>query len=80
MACRAGASSLVLRANDEWSRLPLVNRFVPRLPPFKDAGGQLVRRSILALEEAEEEGRRPPLVARAGAALPRLTGTRLGLR
>jgi glycine/D-amino acid oxidase-like deaminating enzyme len=73
-------SSLVLRANDEWSLLPLVNRDVPRLPPFKDAGGELVRRSIVALEEAEEEGRRPPLVARAGAALPRLTGTRLGLR
>jgi len=73
-------SSLVLRANDEWSRLPLVNRFVPRLPPFKRTGGELVRRSILALEEAEEEGRRPPLAARAGAALPRLTGTRLGLR
>jgi glycine/D-amino acid oxidase-like deaminating enzyme len=73
-------SSLVLRANDEWSRLALVNRSVPRLPPFKEAGGELVRRSILALEEAEEEGRRPPLAARAGAALPRLTGTRLGLR
>jgi glycine/D-amino acid oxidase-like deaminating enzyme len=73
-------SSLVLRANDEWSRLPLVNRYVPRLPPFKNAGGELVRRSILAVEEAEEEARRPPLAARAGAALPRLTGTRLGLR
>jgi glycine/D-amino acid oxidase-like deaminating enzyme len=73
-------SSLVLRANDEWSRLPLVGRYVPRLPPFKNAGGELVRRSILALEEAEEEGRRRPLAARAGAALPRLTGTRLGLR
>jgi glycine/D-amino acid oxidase-like deaminating enzyme len=73
-------SSLVLRANDEWSRLPLVNRYVPRLPPFKNAGGELVRRSILAVEQAEEEGRRAPLVARAGAALPRLTGTRLGLR
>ncbi|HET9675656.1 MAG TPA: FAD-binding oxidoreductase [Gaiellaceae bacterium] len=73
-------SSLVLRANDEWSRLPLVGRYVPRLPPFKYAGGELVRRSILALEEAEEEGRRRPLFARAGAALPRLTGTRLGLR
>ena len=43
-------------------------------------GGELVRRSILALEEAGEEARRVPLYARAGAALPRLTGTRLGLR
>jgi hypothetical protein len=39
-----------------------------------------VRASVLALEEADEEGRRAPLAARAGALLPRLTGTRLGLR
>ena len=49
-------------------------------PRSEEAGGELVRRSILALEEADEEGRRRPLAARAGAALPRLTGTRLGLR
>jgi len=34
----------------------------------------------MACEAAEEEGRRPPLVARAGAALPRLFGMELGTR
>ena len=73
-------ASLVLRADDEWSRLPLVGRKVPRLPPFKNVGGRLVSAAVLRIEEAEEEGRRPSLAARLGATLPRLTGTRLGLR
>jgi glycine/D-amino acid oxidase-like deaminating enzyme len=76
------AASLVLRRDDEWARLPLVRRDVHRLPPrpLKRIGGDLVRRSILSLEEAEEEGRRPSPLARIGAALPRLTRTRVGLR
>jgi hypothetical protein len=43
-------------------------------------GGGLVRASIMACEEAEEEGRRPPLAARAGAALPRLLRMSVGTR
>jgi glycine/D-amino acid oxidase-like deaminating enzyme len=73
-------ASLVLRADDGWSRLPLVCRRVRPLPPFKDLGGRLVSSSVLRIEEAEEEGRRPSPLARLGAALPRLTGSRLGLR
>ena len=75
-------ASLVLGADDEWSRLPLVHRKVRGLPPdpLKRIGGAVVRRSVLALEQADEEGRRAPLAARVGAALPRLTGSRLGLR
>jgi glycine/D-amino acid oxidase-like deaminating enzyme len=75
-------ASLVLNRDDEWSSLPLVERPVHRLPPapFKSVGGRIVRSAILQLEEAEEERRRPPILARIGAALPRLTGTRLGLR
>lgn len=75
-------ASLVLGADDEWSRLPFVGRRVRVLPPrpLKELGGEIVRRSVLALEEASEEGRRLPVAARVGAALPRLTGTRLGLR
>ena len=73
-------ASLVLRADDEWSRLPLVGRRVRPLPPFKKVGGKLVSSAVLSIEEAEEEGRRPSLRARLGATLPRLTGTRLGLR
>jgi len=73
-------ASLVLRADDEWSRLPLVGRRVRPLPPLKNLGGRLVSTSVIAIEQAEEEGRRPSPLARLGAALPRLTGSRLGLR
>jgi glycine/D-amino acid oxidase-like deaminating enzyme len=75
-------ASLALGADDEWTRLPLATRSVPRLPPepLRRLGGGLVRTSIMACEAAEEEGRRPPAAARAGAALPRLLGMELGTR
>jgi hypothetical protein len=34
----------------------------------------------MACEQAEEDARRPPLLARAGASLPRLLGMQLGTR
>jgi len=34
----------------------------------------------MAVERAEEEGRRPPLPARLGAALPRLVRMQIGTR
>jgi len=75
-------ASLALGADDEWTRLPLATRDVPRLPPepFRRVGGGLVRWAIMSCESAEEEGRRPPAVARATAALPRLLGMELGTR
>jgi len=75
-------ASLVLGADDEWTRSPLAVRDVPRLPrePFRRVGGGLVRWAIMACEAAEEEGRRPPSTARAVAALPRLLGMELGTR
>src|SRR5205809_1887663 len=73
---------LVLGVDDELTRLPFVTRRVPKLPPepIKRLGGGLVRASILACEEAEDAGRRPSLAARAGAALPRVLGLRIGTR
>jgi len=75
-------ASLALGADDEWTRLPLATRHVPRLPgePLRRLGGGLVRRAIMACEEAEERERTPPLAARAVAALPRLLGMELGTR
>jgi glycine/D-amino acid oxidase-like deaminating enzyme len=75
-------ASLALGADDEWTRSPLATRDLPRLPPepFRRVGGGLVRWAIMACEAAEEEGRRPPLAARAGAGLPRLLGMELGTR
>jgi glycine/D-amino acid oxidase-like deaminating enzyme len=75
-------ASLALGAEDEWTRLPLVRRRVPRLPPepVKSLGGGAVRAALLAVEEAEERRARPPLAARVVAALPRLLRLRVGTR
>jgi glycine/D-amino acid oxidase-like deaminating enzyme len=73
---------LALGIDDELTRLPFVTRRVPKLPPepIRRLGGGLVRASIMACEEAEEKGRRGPLPARVGAALPRLLGMSVGTR
>jgi glycine/D-amino acid oxidase-like deaminating enzyme len=75
-------ASLVLRSDDEYAASPLVARTVPALPPepLRRLGGGLVRAAVLACEEAEEAGRRPARAARAVAALPRLTGMKIGTR
>ncbi len=75
-------ASLTLGLDDEWTALPLVTRRVASLPPepFKRLGGGIVRAAIIAAEEAEEEGRRPSLAARAGAAIPRLLRMQIGTR
>jgi glycine/D-amino acid oxidase-like deaminating enzyme len=75
-------ASLALGRDDEWTSLPLVTRRVPSLPPepLKRLGGGLVRSAIMACEAAEEDGRRAPLPARAGAALPRLLRMQIGTR
>ena len=73
---------LALGIDDELTRLPFVTRRVPKLPPepIRRLGGGLVRASIMACEEAEEEDRRGPLPARVGAALPRLLRLSIGTR
>jgi glycine/D-amino acid oxidase-like deaminating enzyme len=73
---------LVLGIDDELTGLPFATRRVPKLPPepIRRLGGGLVRASILACEEAEEEGRRASLPARVGAALPRLLRLSIGTR
>ena len=60
----------------------LATRRVPSLPPepLKRLGGGVVRSAIMAVERADEDGRRAPLPARVGAALPRLFGMEIGTR
>ena len=67
---------------DEWTALPLATRKVASLPPepLKRLGGGLVRTAIMACERAEEDGRRAPLPARLGAALPKLFRMEIGTR
>ena len=75
-------ASLALGRDDEWTRIPLVHRKGARVPrePFRFVGGAAIRAAILACEEAEEAGRREPLVARAVGSLPRLLGMKVGTR
>jgi hypothetical protein len=78
----ASKAPLALGRDDEWTALPLATRRVPKLPPepLKRLGGGLIRAAVMACEAAEEEARRPALLARAGASLPRLLGMQLGTR
>jgi glycine/D-amino acid oxidase-like deaminating enzyme len=75
-------ASLVLEADDEWARLPLVNRHVRPLPrqPVNFIGGSLVRAAMLAVEDADEGAGRPPPGARFVASLPGRLGLRVGSR
>ncbi len=75
-------ASLVLGAEDEWARLPLVHRRVARLPPraVKVLAGSLVRAALLAIEDADEAGREHPLGARLVVSLARRLGLRVGTR
>ena len=69
-------ASRVAGLDDEWTRLPLVDRQVARVPPepFRRVGGGAIRASILACEEAEEDGLDRP----AARARGRLRPSRLG--
>jgi glycine/D-amino acid oxidase-like deaminating enzyme len=75
-------ASLALGRDDEWTALPVATRRVPSLPPepFKRLGGGVVRRAIMTVERADEDGRRAPLPARLGATLPRLFRMEIGTR
>ena len=75
-------ASLAVGREDEWTALPLADRRVPKLPPepLKRLGGGLVRAAVIACEQAEEEGRRPRLAARAAASLLRLLRMQIGTR
>ncbi len=70
-----------LAAGDEITS-PLVTRTPPALPPepVRTIGALLVRRALLAIDEAEARGRRPSAPARAIAGLPGLLGLRIASR
>jgi glycine/D-amino acid oxidase-like deaminating enzyme len=61
---------------------PLAERKLPPLPPepFRAIGAQVVRRALLAVDDAEEAGRRPPVWAKTLARLPELVGLRVASR
>jgi len=75
-------ASLVLDQKDRWTSLPFCTRKIEKLPPepFRSWGGRAVRWGILSCEEAEEDERSPPLLARATAAMPKVFGLKIGTR
>ena len=76
-----GGQLLASLASGDDVSSPLVQREPARLPPepLKTIGAELVRRALLAVDEAEAKNRRAP-VARAVAALPRVFGLRVASR
>ena len=75
-------ASLALREDNDWTRSFFVRRTVPVFPPepWRFIGGRMVRAAIVRCEEAEEEETTPPLLARLGAAIPRVFKIRVGSR
>lgn len=78
--CGAILARLALDERDELTALPLVGSGGRLLPPepLRVIGGSAIRTALDRKERAEEDGRRPSLVARAVAALPRLMGVEIG--
>ena len=73
-------ASLALGRSDEAARLPLVEPRPAMVPPepLRWLGGTVIRRALLAREEAEEEGRRASAASRAIARVPELIGFHIG--
>ncbi len=73
-------ADLVMGADTDATRLPMVNR-KPRLfppEPLRSIGAAVIRRAIIAKDTAEETGRRPNPVMSAIARMPRRMGYLLG--
>jgi glycine/D-amino acid oxidase-like deaminating enzyme len=73
-------ASLALDRRDEHSRLAFVDPAPQRVPPepLHWLGGSLIRRAIMAKENAESEGRTPHPVSSALARIPELIGFHIG--
>jgi glycine/D-amino acid oxidase-like deaminating enzyme len=74
--------SLVLKKKDLWGSSPICQRQMPRLPPepFRYLGGAVIRRAILACEDAEEQNTSASTLMRAIASLPSLLHLKIGSR
>jgi glycine/D-amino acid oxidase-like deaminating enzyme len=77
-----GGRLLAALATGEEVTSPLVHRKAVKLPrePLRSLGASLVRRALLAIDEAEASGRPAPAVARAVAGLPKALGLPIASR
>ncbi|HYT30006.1 MAG TPA: FAD-dependent oxidoreductase [Actinomycetota bacterium] len=73
-------ASLCLDLDDDDARLPMAHADPRPFPPepIRTLGAHVVREAIVRTEQAEDEGRRPPALARFVARLPRRMGYELG--
>ena len=73
-------ASLALDHRDGYTLLPFIDPSPQRVPPepFHWLGGSLIRRAIMARENAETEGRDPHPVSSALARIPELIGFHIG--
>jgi glycine/D-amino acid oxidase-like deaminating enzyme len=80
--CWLGGRLLAELATGGSPSSPLVTRKPVKLPPepIRSLGAAVVRRAILALDDAESYGRTPNAVARAVASVPRLLGITVASR
>jgi glycine/D-amino acid oxidase-like deaminating enzyme len=77
-----GGRILASLALGEAADSPLVARRLPRLPPepLRSLGARVVRRALLAVDDAEEAGAAPSRLARWAARAPELVGLRVASR
>lgn len=73
-------AGLVDEPQGDLARLPIVDRRVRRFPPepVRFAGVRVVREALIRRDEVEDVGRRPSVLVRFLAGLPRLLGYRFG--
>jgi glycine/D-amino acid oxidase-like deaminating enzyme len=76
LAGRVLAALALGRGDDEAATLPIAGPPPPRVPPepLRVTGAAVIRRALVAKEAAEQEGRRPGLVARVVAGVPARMG------
>lgn len=73
-------AALVDGGQDPIARLPIVGARARRFPPepFRYLGARMIREALVRKDEDEDHGRRPGLLVRSVARLPRLLGYRMG--
>jgi glycine/D-amino acid oxidase-like deaminating enzyme len=73
-------AGLVVGADDDLVRLPIVGRRPQRFPPepFRWVGARVLREAMIRREDAEQAGRRPNRLLREVSRLPRRLGYHLG--
>ncbi|MGH2395299.1 MAG: NAD(P)/FAD-dependent oxidoreductase, partial [Candidatus Limnocylindria bacterium] len=73
-------AAIVDGGSDPIARLPIVGARARRFPPepFRYVGARMIREALVRKDEAEDQSRRPSLMVRSVARLPRLLGYRIG--